>query len=159
MPTQSLLDLKAPAREHSLKALAPILAGAVDLMLSTKEAHWNVKGPRFIALHELFDKFHEESEGWVDDLAERIVQLGGHAHGTLKEAAQASPLPAYPKGLRGEDDHLKALTAQTAALGALMRSAIDAAAHAGDADTADVFTEISRALDKQLWFLEAHLQA
>lgn len=158
MPHKSLLDLKASAKERSLKLLAPALAGAVDLMLSTKEAHWNVKGPRFIALHELFDKFNEESEDWVDDLAERIVQLGGHAHGTLQEAAQASPLLAYPKGRHGEDEHLKALASQTASLGALLRSGIDAAAAAGDADTADLFTEISRALDKQLWFIEAHLQ-
>jgi len=125
-------------------------------MLSTKEAHWNVKGPNFIALHELFDKFNGEVAVYVDDLAERIVQLGGHAHGTLGAVGKAKALPAYPDGLTREGDHLKALIAQTAALGALVRKGIDAAANAGDADTADLLTGISRGLDKQLWFLEAH---
>jgi starvation-inducible DNA-binding protein len=154
---ESRLDLKKSARDKSLALLGPALAGATDLMLSTKEAHWNVKGPTFIALHELFDKLNGSMAGWVDDLAERMVQLGGHAHGTLKAAAKTSPLPTYPEGLTREKDHLKALAAQTAALGALLRKGIDAAAEAGDADTADLFTELSRGLDKQLWFLEAHL--
>ena len=154
---ESKLDLKKSARDRSIALLGPALAGATDLMLSAKEAHWNVKGPTFIALHELFDKINADMAVVVDDLAERIVQLGGHAVGTLKATAKASPIPAYPEGLHREKDHLKALVAQTAGLGALVRRGIDASAEAGDADTADLLTGISRGLDKQLWFLESHL--
>ena len=152
---ETRLDLSPALREKSIGLLGPALAGATDLMLSTKEAHWNVKGPNFIALHQLFDAFNAEMGGHVDNLAERIVQLGGQAHGTLRAAAKSSPLPAYPEGLAQAADHLRSLAAQTGALGALVRKGIEEAGQ--DLDTADLFTEVSRALDKQLWFIEAHL--
>ena len=149
------LDMSPALREKSISLLGPALAGATDLMLSTKEAHWNVKGPNFIALHLLFDTFNTEMGGYVDSLAERIIQLGGQAHGTLHAAAKSSTLPVYPEGLKLAADHLKSLAAQTGALGALVRKGITDAGH--DMDTADLFTEVSRGLDKQLWFIEAHL--
>jgi starvation-inducible DNA-binding protein len=153
----SKIDLEKSVRDKSISILNPALAGATELMLSTKEAHWNVKGPNFIALHELFDKFNGEVSVYVDDLAERIVQLGGHAPGTVQEVAAAKALPPYPKGKTKEREHLAALISQTAALGSIVRKGIDHSADAGDADTADLLTGISRGLDKQLWFLEAHL--
>ncbi|MGH7442288.1 MAG: DNA starvation/stationary phase protection protein Dps, partial [bacterium] len=114
--------------------------------------------PNFIALHEMFDKFNEQAEEHVDDLAERIVQLGGHAHGTLASVAKTSPLPAYPAGFNKAADHLDALAEHTAFLGSLVRKGIAVSADAGDANTADLLTAVSRDLDKRLWFIEAHLQ-
>jgi starvation-inducible DNA-binding protein len=154
---ESRLDLSKTARDKSIALLGPALAGATDLMLATKEAHWNVRGLNFAALHKLFDEFNADMGGYVDQLAERIIQVGGHAHGTLQAAAKSSTLPAYPEGLVQEKDHLKALAAQTSTLGALSRKGIDDANSAGDAATADLFTEITRAMDKWLWFIEANL--
>jgi starvation-inducible DNA-binding protein len=150
-------DLKKSASDRSIALLNPALAGATDLMLSTKEAHWNVRGPNFISLHLLFDKLNSEVAVYVDDLAERTIQIGGHAHGTLKAAAKDSTLPTYPENLRTEKDHLQALTAQFVALSIQIRQGILDADEAGDKDTADLFTQVSRGLDKQIWFLEAHL--
>ena len=154
---ESRLDLNTVAREKSLALLGPTLAGATDLMLATKEAHWNVRGPNFIALHKLFDEFNAAMGEYVDELAERVIQLSGHAHGTLQAAAKTSTLPVYPEGLVQEKDHLKALASQTAALGALARTGIESADKAGDAATADLFTELTRGLDKWLWFVEANI--
>ena len=153
---ESRLDLSKTARDKSIALLGPALAGATDLMLATKEAHWNVHGLNFAALHKLFDEYNAAMGNYVDQLAERIIQVGGHAHGTLQAAAKSSTLPAYPEGLVQEKDHLKALAAQTAALGALARKGIDDANSAGDAATADLFTELTRGLDKWLWFIEAN---
>jgi len=90
-------DLKKTARDISVALLSPALASAADLMLSTKEAHWNVRGPNFMAVHLFFDKLNEEVSVYVDDLAERIVQMGGYAHGTLRDTVGATLLPAYPE--------------------------------------------------------------
>jgi starvation-inducible DNA-binding protein len=126
-------------------------------MLSTKEAHWNVRGPNFMAVHLFFDKLNEEVSAYVDDLAERIVQMGGYAHGTLRDTAGATLLPAYPENIHREKDHLEALVGQFVAFSKLVRKSIDTADGAGDKDTADLLTQVSRGLDKQIWFLEAHL--
>jgi starvation-inducible DNA-binding protein len=150
-------DLKRTACEKSVALLNPILASSIDLMLGAKEAHWNVRGPNFIGLHLLFDKLNGEVAGHVDDVAERIMQIGGHAHGTLAAAAKASALPPYPEGMHTEKDHLRALVAQAAALAAHVRKSIGVADEAGDKGTADLLTTISRDLDQQIWFLEAHL--
>jgi starvation-inducible DNA-binding protein len=117
-----------------------------------------VKGPTFIALHELFDKINEALEDYVDDLAERVVQLGGTAHGTARHVAHRSTLPEYPAVSAGRD-HAEALAAVLAAFGKLARGGIDQADELGDKDTVGIFTEISRGVDKWLWFVEAHLQA
>jgi starvation-inducible DNA-binding protein len=151
-------DLPKKTRAAMCELLNARLADAIDLRLATKQAHWNVKGPHFIALHELFDKLYDVVGDWVDDLAERVVQLGGMAAGTLQAVAKASGLEAYPLKASAGEEHLKALTKVLAAFGESVRHAIEAAAKAGDADTADLFTEISRGNDKQLWFIEAHLE-
>ncbi|HUI38391.1 MAG TPA: DNA starvation/stationary phase protection protein Dps [Thermoplasmata archaeon] len=155
-PTRN--DLPEPARQSLIELLDARLADAGDLQSQMKQAHWNVKGPNFIALHELFDKVNEDVEGYVDDLAERVVQLGGVAHGTARQVATRSTLAEYPD-VRDGHRHVEAVSDALAAFGKGVRAAIDVADRAGDKDTADLFTEISRGVDKWLWFVEAHLQA
>jgi starvation-inducible DNA-binding protein len=151
-------DLPEAIRGKVIDLLDARLADATDLQTQLKQAHWNVKGPTFIALHELFDKINEAVEDYVEDLAERVVQLGGTAHGTARQVAQRSTLPEYAAVTTGWD-HAEAIAAALAAFGKLARAGIDQADEIGDKDTADIFTEISRGNDKWLWFVEAHLQA
>jgi starvation-inducible DNA-binding protein len=152
-------DLSEPIRAKVIELLNARLADAIDLQTQTKQAHWNVKGPNFIALHELFDKINEEVEEYVDDLAERAVQLGGVAEGTARMAAKRSSLNEYPANTVDGRSHVDALSSALAAFGKSARQAIIAANDLGDLDTADLFTEISRGIDKWLWFVEAHLQS
>src|SRR5262249_53157362 len=135
------------------------LADCIDLQTQTKQAHWNVKGPNFIALHELFDTVNEAVEGYVDDIAERAVQLGGVAEGTARVVARRSSLAEYPAKAAEGRGHVEALSSAVAAFGRAARQAIEQANDLGDLDTADLFTEVSRGVDKWLWFVEAHLQA
>jgi starvation-inducible DNA-binding protein len=157
LPFVTRHDLPEKARTAMVALLNQQMADTSDLFSQVKQAHWNVKGPEFIALHKLFDEFAAELTGYIDDLAERAVQFGGRAMGTVRMAAAASRLQELPDATGGMAV-VAALADRYAALAATTRRAIDAAAEAGDADTADLFTEISRGLDKQLWFLEAHLQ-
>jgi starvation-inducible DNA-binding protein len=152
-------DLNAESREKIVTLLNQHLADTFDLYSQTKQAHWNVKGPHFFALHELFDKLAAQLADDVDTIAERATALGGTARGTARQSAAASRLPEYPLDATAGMQHVEALAVRYAALAATCRSAIDAASQLGDADTADLFTEISRGLDKSLWFLESHLQA
>jgi starvation-inducible DNA-binding protein len=155
-PTKN--DLSPKARKKVIETLADRLADATDLMLQTKQAHWNVKGPSFIALHELFDKVNGATQEWVDLIAERIVQLGGTAEGTLQAAAKRTTMKAYSLTIVSGKDHVEALSSALASFGKKARAAIDKTGKAGDADTADLFTEVSRDVDKYLWFVEAHNQ-
>jgi len=150
-------DLPEQTRAEVVKLLNQRLAEAVDLQTQCKQAHWNVKGETFIALHELFDKVNEDVEEYVDLIAERAVQLGGMVEGTVRMVAKRSVLPEY--GAQGESsrEHVEALSNALAAFGKLMRMGIDAADALKDANTADIFTEISRGVDKWLWMVEAHL--
>lgn len=127
--------------------------------MQAKQAHWNVKGPNFIALHELFDEVVEELLEHADDLAERAVALGGIALGTVRIAARTSRLAEYRPDISAGREHVIALSAAMAGFGASARAGIDAANGLGDADTADLFTAISRSVDKLLWKVEAHTQA
>ena len=151
-------DLPQKTRAKVAAVLADRLADATDLMLQGKQAHWNVKGPNFIALHELFDKIVESAEECVDSLAERIVQLGGTAEGTVQATAARTTLAPYPLHIVSGTDHVEALSSALAAFGKKARAAIDKTDKQGDKDTADLFTEISRDVDKYLWFVEAHNQ-
>ncbi len=155
---QTKNDLKSNTRTTAIAILNARLAEAIDLALITKQAHWNVKGPQFIAIHEMLDGFRTELDGHVDTIAERAVQLGGTAHGTLQDVTKATTLKPYPTDIHKTKDHLAALIDRYAAVAKSARAAIDEADEAGDADTADIFTAYSRALDKSLWFLEAHTQ-
>src|SRR6266404_421296 len=135
------------------------LADAVDLQLQMKQAHWNVKGPHFIGLHELFDQVDEAVESYVDLIAERIVQLGGIAEGTVRLAAARSRLEEYPLTISDGHAHVEAVSKALSTFGHEARNTIAQADELDDADTADIFTEISRGIDKWLWFVEAHSQA
>ena len=135
------------------------LADAVDLQMQMKQAHWNVKGPSFIGLHELFDKVDEAVESYVDMIAERIVQLGGVAEGTVRVSAARSRLAEYPLAIAEGMTHVEAVARALSTFGQAARSTINEADELDDADTADLFTEISRGIDKWLWFVEAHSQA
>jgi starvation-inducible DNA-binding protein len=150
-------DLPVNTRTRAIELLNARLADAIDLGAQSKYAHWNVKGPNFIALHELFDKVAESVEEQVDTLAERVTALGGRAQGTLALAARATTLRPYPEDISEGLAHVDALSAALADYGAKLRAAIDSADKLGDADTADLFTGLSRETDKYLWFLEAHL--
>ena len=152
-------DLSESIRVKVIELLNARLADAIDLQTQTKQAHWNVKGPNFIALHELFDKVNEDVEEYVDEIAERTVQLGGVAEGTARVAAKRSSLSEYPASTVAGRSHVEALSSALAAFGKLARKAINDANDLGDLDTADLFTEVSRGTDKWLWFVEAHLQS
>jgi starvation-inducible DNA-binding protein len=152
-------DLSEAVRVKAIELLNARLADAIDLQTQTKQAHWNVKGPNFIALHELFDKINEDVEDYVDDLAERAVQLGGVAEGTARMVVKRSALAEYPAKAVDGRSHVEALSSVLAAFGKAARQAINDADAFGDVDTSDLFTEISRGIDKWLWFVEAHLQA
>jgi starvation-inducible DNA-binding protein len=152
-------DLREKTRRAMIDLLNQQLADVLDLGLQAKQAHWNVKGPNFIGLHELFDKVAEELEEFTDDIAERAVELGGEARGTIQVVSKDSRLAAYPLDLASGKGHVAALSGALAKFGASTRAAIDTAARAGDADTADLFTGISRGLDKLLWMVEAHAQS
>jgi starvation-inducible DNA-binding protein len=152
-------DLKSNAKKLSIELLNARLADSIDLALITKQAHWNLKGPNFIALHEMLDGLRSELDTHVDTMAERAVQLGGTALGTSQLVAERSTLADYPTDISKSKDHLTALIDRYAAVAKLVRAAIDEADEAGDAGTADIFTAYSRALDKSLWFLESHTQA
>jgi len=135
------------------------LASAVDLQMQMKQAHWNVKGPSFIGLHELFDKVAEAVENYVDQIAERIVQLGGVAEGTVRMAAARTRLAEYSPEIADGMAHVEGVARALSTFGQAARSTINEAEELDDADTADLFTEISRGIDKWLWFVEAHSQA
>jgi starvation-inducible DNA-binding protein len=151
-------DLPESVRTNVIAICNARLAEAIDLQTQCKQAHWNVKGPNFIALHELFDKVNEDVEDYVDLIAERVVQLGGVAEGTARMIVKRSSLAEYgAKGGSGVE-HVEALSSALASFGKLARQAIDKSNDLKDNDTADIFTEISRGVDKWLWFVEAHLQ-
>jgi starvation-inducible DNA-binding protein len=151
-------DVSSNAKSVSINVLNARLADAIDLALLTKQAHWNIKGPQFIALHEMIDGFRTELDEHVDTMAERVVQLGDTALGTTQAVAGHTTLAPYPTDIHAANDHLVALIERYAKIASAVRAAIDETANAGDADTADLLTAFSRALDKNLWFLEAHLQ-
>lgn len=155
---KTLNDLKSNAKKVSIEVLNARLADAIDLALLTKQAHWNLKGPQFIAIHEMLDGFRASIDGHVDTIAERAVQLGGMALGTSQVVAEATTLKPYPTDISKTKDHLAALIERYGAVANSIRKAVDETDEAGDADTADIFTAFSRDLDKSLWFLEAHVQ-
>jgi starvation-inducible DNA-binding protein len=152
-------DLSEEVRVKVIELLNARLADAIDLQTQAKQAHWNVKGPHFIALHELFDRINDDAENNVDEIAERVVQFGGVAEGTVRMAAKRSSLSEYPANAVDGRSHVEALSSVLAERGQAVRQAITQANDLGDLDTADMFTEIFCGIDKWLWKVEAHLQA
>lgn len=154
---QTKNDIPESTRAKVVDLLNARLADAIDLQTQCKQAHWNVRGPTFIALHKLFDDVNEDVEEYVDLIAERAVQLGGVADGTARSVAKRSSLSEYGAKSSSGRDHADALSTALAAFGKVARESIDKATDLRDADTADIFTEISRGVDKWLWMVEAHL--
>jgi starvation-inducible DNA-binding protein len=156
---ETMNDLPKAARIALNQLMNQRLADAVDLQTQLKQAHWNVKGPNFIGLHKLFDEVNEAAQSYADLIAERIVQLGGIAEGTARVAASRSRLPEYPPDIAEGAAHVEAVSRALSTFGEAARATIDEADSLDDLDTADIFTEISRGIDKWLWFVEAHSQA
>lgn len=155
---ETLNDLSPSIRERMVDLLNERLADAIDLRTQLKVAHWNVKGPQFIALHKLFDEIVEDVDEYVDLVAERAVQLGGVAEGTARQVAQHSSLDEYATTSGAGQEHVRAVANVLASFGRGARDAVDVAADAGDQDTTDILIEISRGTDKWLWMVEAHTQ-
>jgi starvation-inducible DNA-binding protein len=151
-------DVKTNAKQVSIGVLQGCLVDSIDLYNGTRQAHWNVKGTHFGSLHTLFEGFYQALQTSSDDLAERIVQLGGTACGTTQILEKQTRLTPYPTDLYDGMDHVQALADRYAQVAKTLRAGIDQTDEAGDADTADLLTEQSRAIDKMLWMLEAHLQ-
>jgi starvation-inducible DNA-binding protein len=159
LPTfKTSIDIEAGKRQQLITVLNQQLADTFDMMSMMKQAHWNVKGPQFIALHELFDEIANGLIPYVDIIAERVTALGGMAMGTVRMAAQASRLDAYPTDVVNSLETVRVVADRLADLAASTREAGDRAEELHDMDTNDLFLEVSRDLDKWLWFLEAHLQ-
>ncbi len=156
---ETRIDISESSREELVKLLNARLADTFDLYSQLKQAHWNVKGSDFIQLHELYDTVAEVVLEYVDTIAERATTLGGLALGTARLAAAATTLDEYPLEAVDGLDTVAAVADRLAAYGASVRKAIDDALELNDQDTADLFIEVSRAIDKHLWFVEAHLQA
>ncbi len=151
-------DIASASRKKINAILGQLLSDAIDFYSQTKQAHWNVKGENFIALHELFDSLATEVGDAVDTIAERIMQLGGSAQGTVRVAAKKSRLGEYPLDIIASQDHVDALSSALAKFNSYARKGIDETSAIGDAVTADMLTGITRGLDKQLWFVESHLK-
>ena len=152
------IDVPEKDRLALVELLNARLADTSDLYSQVKQAHWNVKGSDFFQLHQLFDTLAGEVYPFTDQIAERATTLGGVAAGTVRMAAGSSTLPEYPADAVSGQDHLKALIDRYSVYVANIRKGIDQADDHNDKTTADLFTEVSRTVDKHLWFLEAHVQ-
>ena len=152
-------DLPENTRVEVIGLLNQRLAEAIDLQTQSKQAHWNVKGASFIGLHKLFDDINEDVENYVDLIAERVVQLGGVAEGTIGAVESRSKLPDYPIGITTGAEHVAALSDALGAFGRAARITIEEMNELEDSGSADMLTDISRGVDKWLWFVEAHQQA
>ena len=150
-------DIPLATRLAVAQILNETLADLIDLQLQAKQAHWNVRGPNFLSLHELFDRVAEKVEESVDMVAERIGALGQHAEGTILMVIQRTRLATYPLEIVSERDHIESLATSLATVAAATRAAINRTALLADADSTDLVTEVSREIDQQLWFVESHL--
>ncbi len=152
-------DLAPSIREQVVNVLSGRLADGLDLYSQIKQAHWTIRGEGFIALHELFDKVASDVLEAVDLIAERIQQLGGSAQGTVRVSAQNSLLPEYPLTITNPRDHIIAIASVLSKFNHLLRENIDYLSALKDSVTADIFTEILRTLDKDLWFIESNQES
>ncbi|HMO01520.1 MAG TPA: DNA starvation/stationary phase protection protein Dps [Oligoflexia bacterium] len=139
------------------KILNQTLADLSDLFTQLKQAHWNLQGANFIALHKFFDELAEEVEKAVDIVAERAVTLGYPAEGTARMAAASSRLPEFKSGFISDKNSIKLLIDRYALIAKNVRAAIEESESYGDLITADLFIDLGAMLDKSLWFLESHI--
>lgn len=156
MPTNFAAGLTQDSRAEMVKLLNERLADTIALTLAVKQAHWNLKGRGFIGVHELLDEVADRLRDGADMMAERAVILGGHATGTIETVSADSGIEPYPTDLTAITDHIEALKSRFLTLGESVRKAAEAAGNGGDEDTADLFTEVSRAVDKDAWFIGAN---
>lgn len=146
------------ARKTSISELNGRLADGLALSLAIKQAHWNIKGMNFIAVHELLDTVNNNLRAHLDIFAEQVQTLDGVAQGTVEVVARTSTLQEYPTDLTRSEDHIREICARLRAHGEKLRAAIASTDEAGDANTSDIFTAASRTADKDLWFMESHLE-
>lgn len=156
MPEVFVAGLDGQTRQKAIDILQGTLTDTIALTLAVKQAHWNLKGPGFIGVHELLDDVADRLREGADLMAERIVILGGIAKGTVEIAAEESKMSPYPTEIIHIQDHIDALKERMLAVGERVRKGMDAAGEAGDEDTADLLTEVSRAIDKDAWFVGAN---
>ena len=156
MPEAFVSNLSDNTRSSMIDLLNERLAAAIDLTLAVKQAHWNIKGPSFIGIHELLDAVADRMRDHADLMAERCAILGGLARGTSQAVSAETSLEPYPIEAEDQRVHVEALKTRFMAFGAKLREAIETASEAGDDDTEDLFTEVSRAVDKDAWFIGAH---
>ena len=155
--TEKFTDyLNDNAREASISHLNTSLATGIQLQLALKQAHWNIKGPSFIGIHELLDEVRARMDGHVDTIAERIVILGGTADGTLEGVKKNGKLEAYPVDAVHQDTHVDELKKRMMEFASLAHEGIKEAEDAGDDETADLYTAVSRGVSKDAWFIGAH---
>jgi starvation-inducible DNA-binding protein len=153
------IDLKPDVRKKVGVILQQALADSSDLAMQAKTAHWNVKGSDFISLHKLFDDLYTEMAEHVDTIAERLAALGGTVYGRVQDAAKSTRLSPYPiDGAADGMGHVKALAEAYSTFGNELRDDIDQCEDLGDKVTGDVLNAITASLDKNIWFLEAHLR-
>ncbi len=156
MPENFVAELNQDTRQAMVDLLNENLSNTIALTLAVKQAHWNLKGRGFIGVHELLDGVAERLRDGADTMAERAVILGGFAKGTAEVVSKQAKMEAYPLEESDIDKHIVALKERFLFVGGEVRKAIDAASEAGDEDTADLFTEVSRAIDKDAWFIGAN---
>lgn len=150
--------LPAQVRSTSVDVCNQVLADAVVVHAQLKGAHWNVRGPDFYQLHELFDDLAESLEPHADEIAERVTALGGVARGSVRQAAQSSTLPPLPEQAVDGRQLLRHVAQALAAFDATLYQGMETVEQTGDLDTVDLLNEVSRDVSKSLWFVEAHLQ-
>ena len=152
------IDIPERLRLNLGEILNQTLADTLDLKMQVKQAQWNTKGMNFYQLYQLFEEIAIKLEGYIDLIAERATALGLVAVGTVRNVAQKSRIPEYSLKVSDGQDHLAELADRLAIYAKFVRTAIAQTSDLGDRNTADIYTEISRTVDKYLWFLEAHLQ-
>lgn len=150
-------ELPRQAREKSVEALNHLLVEVQDVALCARHAHWNARGPTFIAVHELFERVAQTLQKQADRLAERIGALGGEAQGTVQAIAAHTSLKPYPVRVADGQDHLEAIAMRLGLLSAEARLLIHQCNGLGDPVTVDVLTSANADIDHTLWLVESHL--
>lgn len=156
-PFPSHVDVLEEDRVKLIHCLNQSLATSLDLYSQVKQAHWNIKGPQFFARHELFDKLATRVLEWADEFAERAATLGGYAKGTLRLGAASSEIEEYDLDAIDGAQHVRALVERYATFTERLRVRVKEAHDAQDAATEDLFVEVLRAAELDMWFLESHL--